>query len=91
MNSVACAVAQRDGAGFVEQKNVHVARGFDGFAAHGQHVVLHHAVDAGDADGARAGRRWSSGSGRPAATTSTVTEKISGHLLVDISTEIVCV
>ncbi len=28
-----------------------VARGLDGLAAHRQHVLLHHAVDAGDADG----------------------------------------
>ena len=45
------AIAQRDGAGLVEQQRVDVARGFHGLAAHGQHVVLHHAVHAGDADG----------------------------------------
>ena len=45
------AVAERDGAGLVEQQRVHVARRFDRLAAHGEHVVLHHAVHAGDADG----------------------------------------
>ncbi len=45
------AVAERDGAGFVEQQRVDVARGFHRFAAHGENVVLHHAVHAGDADG----------------------------------------
>ena len=44
-------VAQRDGAGFVEQQRVHVARGFHRLAAHREHVVLHHAVHAGDSDG----------------------------------------
>ena len=44
-------VAQRDGAGLVEQQGVDVARRLHGLAAHGQHVVLHHAVHAGDADG----------------------------------------
>ena len=45
------AIAEGDGAGLVEQQRVHVAGGFDGAAAHGQHVVLHEAVHAGDADG----------------------------------------
>jgi hypothetical protein len=45
------AIAQRDGAGLIEQQRVDVAGRFHGFAAHGQHVVLHHAVHAGDADG----------------------------------------
>ena len=45
------AIAQGDGAGLVEQQRVHVAGGFDGAAAHGQHVVLHEAIHAGDADG----------------------------------------
>jgi hypothetical protein len=45
------AVAQGDGAGLVEQQRVHVAGGLDGASAHGQHVVLHQAVHAGDADG----------------------------------------
>ena len=44
-------VAQSDGAGFIQQQNVHVAGCFDRLTAHGQHVVLHHSVDAGDADG----------------------------------------
>ena len=51
MNSTACAVAQRDGAGLIQQQRVDVARRFHRFAAHGQHVVLHHAIHAGDADG----------------------------------------
>ena len=45
------AVAHRDRAGLVQQQHVHVAGGFHRAAAHGQHVLLHHAVDAGDADG----------------------------------------
>ena len=45
------AIAQGDGAGLVEQQRVHVAGGFDGAPAHGQHVVLHQAIHAGDADG----------------------------------------
>ena len=45
------AVAQRDRAGFVQEQNVHVAGGFDRPSAHRQHILLHHAVDAGDADG----------------------------------------
>ena len=44
------AVAQGDGAGLVEQQRIHVAGGFHGASAHGQHVVLHQAVHAGDAD-----------------------------------------
>ena len=44
------AVAEGDGAGLVEQQRVHVAGGLDGAAGHGQHVVLHQPVHAGDAD-----------------------------------------
>ena len=44
------AAAERDRAGLVEQQRVDVAGRFDGLAAHRQHVVLHHAVHAGDAD-----------------------------------------
>ena len=51
MNSTACRLPERDGAGLVEQQRVDVAGGLHGLAAHGQHVVLHHAVHAGDADG----------------------------------------
>ena len=45
------AVAEGDGAGLVEQQRVDVACGFDGAAGHGEDVVLHQAVHAGDADG----------------------------------------
>jgi hypothetical protein len=45
------AVAVGDGAGLVEQQRGHVAGGLDGSARHGQHVALHEAVHAGDADG----------------------------------------
>ncbi len=45
------AVAEGDGAGLVEQQGVDVARCFDCAAGHGEHVVLHEAVHAGDADG----------------------------------------
>ena len=45
------AVAEGDGAGLVEQQRVHVAGCFNGAPAHGQHVVLHQAVHAGNADG----------------------------------------
>ena len=61
------AVAQRDGAGLIQQQRVHVARGFHGFAAHGQHVVLHHAIHAGDADGGEQAADGGRESGRPAA------------------------
>ena len=44
-------VAESDGARLVEQQRVHVAGGFNGAPAHGQHVVLHQPVHAGDADG----------------------------------------
>ncbi len=44
-------VAERDGAGLVEQQRVHVARRFDRAAGHGEHVEAHKAVHAGDADG----------------------------------------
>ena len=47
------AVAQGDGAGLVQQQHVHVAGGLSGPAAHGQDVILHQPVDAGDADGAQ--------------------------------------
>ena len=45
------AVAERDGAGLVEQQRIDVARGLDRAARHGQHVEAHQAVHAGDADG----------------------------------------
>ena len=53
MNSDRHAVAEGDGAGLVQQQHVHVSRGLDRAAAHGQDVVLHQPVDAGDADGAQ--------------------------------------
>ncbi len=46
------AVADRDGPRLVEEQHVHVARGLDRLAAHREHVLLHHPVDPGDADGA---------------------------------------
>ena len=42
--------AEGDRARLVEQQRRHVARGLDGAAGHGQHVALHEAVHAGDAD-----------------------------------------
>ena len=44
------AVAERDRAGLVEQQRVDVAGGLHGAPGHGQHVVPHEAVHAGDAD-----------------------------------------
>ena len=44
------AVAERDGAGLVQEEGVHVARGLDRAPAHREHVALHEAVHAGDAD-----------------------------------------
>ena len=44
------AVAERDGAGLVEQQRVDVARRLDGAAGHGEHVEAHQPVHAGDAD-----------------------------------------
>ncbi len=46
-------IAQRDGAGLIEQQGIDVACSFDGFAAHGEHVVLHDAIHARDADGGK--------------------------------------
>ena len=51
MNSVGLPVAERDGAGLVEQQRVDVAGRLHGAAGHGEHVVPHQAVHAGDADG----------------------------------------
>ena len=51
MNSRGLAVAERDGAGLVEQQHVDVAGGLHRAARHGDHVRLDHAVHAGDADG----------------------------------------
>ena len=45
------AVAERDGAGLVEQQRIDVAGGFHRAAGHGQHVEAHQPVHAGDADG----------------------------------------
>ena len=50
MNSTACRLPERDGAGLVQQQRVDIAGGLDRFAAHREHVVLHDAVHAGDAD-----------------------------------------
>ena len=44
------AVAERDGAGLVEEKHVDVARGLDGAAGGGEDVALQEAVHARDAD-----------------------------------------
>ena len=44
-------VAERDRARLVEQQGVDVAGRLDGSSRHGQHVVLHEPVHAGDADG----------------------------------------
>ena len=44
-------VAQRDGAGLVEQQRVDIARRFHRAARHGEHVEAHQPVHAGDADG----------------------------------------
>ena len=59
MNSAACAVAERDRAGLVEQQHVDVAGGLDRAAGEREHVAAHEPVHAGDADRAqqRADRR----------------------------------
>ena len=44
-------IAERDGAGLIQQQRVDVAGGFHRLSAHRQHVVLHDAIHAGDADG----------------------------------------
>ena len=46
------AISQGDGPGLVEEQDVHVPCRFDRTAAHGQHVLLDHAVDPRDPDGA---------------------------------------
>ena len=45
------AIAERDGAGLVQQQHVHVARGFDGAARGGDDVGAHHPAHARHADG----------------------------------------
>src|SRR5215472_4219828 len=47
------AITESDRAGFVEQKDVDVAGGFDSATAHGEDVVLQQTVHAGDANGAQ--------------------------------------
>ena len=44
-------VAERDGAGLVEEQRVDVAGGLDRAARHGEHVEAHQPVHAGNADG----------------------------------------
>ena len=46
-------VAQRDRSGLIQQQRVDVARRLHGFSAHREHVVLHHAIHSGDADGGK--------------------------------------
>ena len=49
------AVAEGDGSRLVEEEHVDVARGLDRAAGHGEHVALHEAVHARDADGREQG------------------------------------
>ena len=63
------AIAERDRAGLIQQQHVDVARRFDRAPAHREHILLHQAIDAGDADGAEASRQWSSESDRRASAT----------------------
>jgi len=44
------AIPQCDGAGFVEQQHIHIARRFDRLPRHRNHIGLHHSVHAGNAD-----------------------------------------
>src|SRR5580692_1364791 len=44
-------VAERDGTGFVEKKNVNVSRRLDGAPRHGDHVALDQTIHPRDADG----------------------------------------
>ena len=55
------AVAQGDRAGLVEEQDVDVARGLDRATREREDVAAHEPVHAGDADGATAARRSSSG------------------------------
>ena len=57
------AVSQSDGAGFIEKQGVDIAGGLDRAARHGQHIVLHQAIHAGDADG---GEKSADGGGNQA-------------------------
>ena len=45
------AIAQRDGAGLVEQQSVDIACGFHGAARHGEHIMLHQAIHARNSNG----------------------------------------
>ena len=47
---VRLAVPERDRPRLVEQQDIDVTRGLDGPAGHGEHVPLHEAIQAGDAD-----------------------------------------
>ena len=47
------AIAQSDGAGFIEKQGVDIAGRLDGASRHGQDIVLHQAVHAGDSDGGK--------------------------------------
>jgi hypothetical protein len=48
-------VSQGDGAGFVQQQHIDVARGFNSPAGHGDDISLEQAVHAGNADGGQQG------------------------------------
>ena len=67
-------VADGDGAGLVEKKNLHVAGGLDGLAAHREHVLLDHAIDARDADGAEQAADRGRDQGKPRRAMNTVIE-----------------
>ena len=45
------AIAQCDGARFVEEQRVNVSGSFDGAAGHGEDVVFNEAIHAGEPDG----------------------------------------
>ena len=65
------AIAERDGAGFIEQQRIDVARRFDGASGHGQHVLLDARDPCPRCRWRKAGRRSSWESGKPAARSST--------------------
>ena len=43
-------VAESNGAGFIEQKDINITRGLNGATGHSQHIMLHHSIHARDAN-----------------------------------------
>ena len=53
MNFDGLPIPQSDGSRLIQKQGIYVARSFDCLSAHGQNVVLHHAIHTRDADGGK--------------------------------------